>query len=99
MLFPAYRLSNVGEVILLFVSNTTRLAFIVVLLVNLAARLKLTSWCQLALPSTPLLSLENEKTPLSVWLSNPVESLIVITYCLVIEVAEKTSFIQNPTPH
>lgn len=63
MLFPAYRLSNVGEVILLFVSNTTRLAFIVVLLVNLAARLMLTSWCQLALPSTPLLSLENEKKP------------------------------------
>lgn len=90
MLFPAYQLSNVGEVVLLFVSNTTSLAFIMVSLVHLAAHLMLTSWCQLALSSTPLLLPENEKNPPSLWLSNPVGSLVI--YCFVIEVVEKTPF-------
>lgn len=61
MLFSSLlTLKKFGEAILLFVSNIS-LGLIIVLLVNLAAHCLLTSWCQLALPSLPLFSPENEK--------------------------------------
>lgn len=62
MLFSSIvTLRNVGEAILLFASNITSLALIIVLLVRSAVRCVLTSWRQLALPSMPRFSPANEK--------------------------------------
>lgn len=68
MLFSSLLTQKCCEASLLFVSNITSLALIIVSLVHLAVHCMLTSWRQLALPSMPLFSPENEKNPVSLWL-------------------------------